>query len=276
MELLRGNLVAEKLDALTKARIEEGGIMPGLAVILVGEDKPSHIYVGLKEASAKRLGIRFEKHLFPQDVLEKEVRARISELNARPDIHGIIVQLPLPGSLEADRIIASIDPEKDTDGFHPMTLERFLAGDRSACPVFPRAIIELIRSSGEVLSGKRGLVLANSDLLGKVMVQALENEGIRGSYLLSFAPEGEIRESSLSADVVISACGRGHFISAGMLRDGAIVIDGGISYEGSKILGDIDHKSLQGKPGFVTPVPGGVGPVTVAALLARVAEAASE
>lgn len=276
MELLRGNLVAEKLDALTKARMEEKGIVPGLAVILVGEDKPSHIYVALKEASANRLGIRFEKHPFFREAREEDIQARIAELNGRADIHGIIVQLPLPAPLDADRIIAAIDPQKDTDGFHPITLERFLAGEQAACPVFPRAIIELVRSSGEALPGKKAAVFANSDLLGKIMVRALENEGIKGSYLLGSASGTEIRESLLSADVVVSACGKGHFISAEMIRDGAVVIDGGISYEGPKILGDIDHKSLQGKTGFVTPVPGGVGPVTVATLLARVTEAASE
>ncbi len=259
----------------TKTRIGESGVVPGLAVILVGDDAPSHLYVGLKEKAAAEVGVRFEKFLFPEATDVREIFHCIEEQNARPDVHGIIVQLPLPGGFPTDEIIAHIDPKKDTDGFHQETLRRFLSGNFDACPVFPRAIISLLRASGQVFHGDKGLVIANSNILGEVMRQALAMEGLSAEYTLSSEPRESIASEVGEARVVVTACGIPGLVMGEMLGEDAIVIDGGISSEGGKVVGDADQESVGKTAAFVSPVPGGVGPVTVATLLARVAEAAT-
>jgi methylenetetrahydrofolate dehydrogenase (NADP+)/methenyltetrahydrofolate cyclohydrolase len=274
MILLHGKPVAERILAGTKKRIGESAVVPGLAVILVGDDAPSHLYVSLKEKAAAEVGIRFEKFLFPETADVREIFRCIEEQNVRPDIHGIIVQLPLPGGFPTDEIIAHIDPKKDTDGFHQETLKRFLAGDFDACPVFPRAIVELLRESKQSFHGEKGLVIANSNILGEVMRQALAMEGLSAEYTLSSEPKESIASEVREARVVVTACGIPGLVNGEMLQEDAIVIDGGISSVDGKVVGDADQESVGKAAAFVSPVPGGVGPVTVATLLARVAEAA--
>ncbi|MEK7181543.1 MAG: bifunctional 5,10-methylenetetrahydrofolate dehydrogenase/5,10-methenyltetrahydrofolate cyclohydrolase [Patescibacteria group bacterium] len=274
MELLLGKLVAQKIFSETEKRILDSGIRPGLAVILVGDDEPSHLYVSLKQKAAEKIGIFFEKHLFSADVSQEKIFECIQSLNARKDIHGIIVQLPLPFGFTTDALIECIAPEKDTDGFHPRTIQDFLSGDTRALPVFPRAIIELLRATGQVFSGEKGLVIANSDLMGKVMAQALQNENLDAEYVLSPENTEELREKTQMSRVIVTACGRARLVTRDMLSAGVILIDGGISYENGKVVGDIDTSDLETKASFLSPVPGGVGPVTVASLLARVTDAA--
>ena len=274
MALLYGKPVADKILADTENRIRTAGVVPGLAVILIGDDAPSHLYVGLKEKAAQKIGIRFEKFLFAADVVVEKIFLCIDALNERADIHGIIVQLPLPETLDADKIIARIDPKKDTDGFHAETLRSCRAGNREACPVFPRAVIELLRAGKGYAIGEKGLVLANSELLGRVMVQALALEGLRAEYILSSAPPETISEKTKSARVIVTACGIANMLIGGMLSEKSIVIDGGATYLDGKVVGDADRASVENKTCFLSPVPGGVGPVTVAMLLARVTEAA--
>ena len=274
MELLYGKPVAEKILAEVKTRIRESGITPGLSVVLIGDDAASRLYVGLKEKAAKLVGIRFEKFLLPASVTISEIFRCIDELNGRSDIHGIIVQLPLPLGLPTDEIIAHIDPDKDTDGFHEETLQRFLQGEHAACPVFPRAVVELVRESGTSFTGEKGLVLANSELLGKVMTQAIMLEGLQSEYALSSDSKEKIISKAKKARVVVTACGIPNFITGAMLAEDAIVIDGGISTVGGKVVGDVERESVVAKAAFLSPVPGGVGPVTVATLLDRVTDAA--
>ena len=185
MQLIYGKPVAEKILAETKRRISQAGVTPGLAVILVGDDAPSHLYVGLKERAAQEAGIHFEKFLFLESADVEEIFRCIDKQNDRLDIHGIIVQLPLPEGFPTDEIIARIAPRKDTDGFHQETLRYFLMGDFNACPVFPRAIVELLRETGERFHGEKGLVLANSEMLGKVMAQALTLQGLKAEYVVN-------------------------------------------------------------------------------------------
>lgn len=266
--------MADKLLAETKARIEYAHIIPGLAVILVGDDAPSHLYVNLKEKAAQSVGIHFEKYVFSKTSGSEEIFARIEELNLRSDINGIIVQLPLPLGLPTDEIIARIDPHKDTDGFHPETVKQFLAGESGACPVFPRAMIELLLSAEENYNGEKGLVIANSELLGKVLAQALANEGLQAGYILSKEKLEIIAAKTKSARVIFTACGIPNFITGEMISENAIIIDGGISHLNGKVVGDVERASVEKKARYLSPVPGGVGPVTVATLLARVTEAA--
>ncbi len=272
--LLSGTLVAEKILNATQLRIQKSQLTPGIGVILVGDDAPSHLYVGIKEKKAKELGIHFSKKVFPSNITEEEVITAIQEWNETPHIHGIIVQLPLPNHLDTDRIIAFIEPSKDTDGFHPETIKKFLEGDRERLPVFPRAMIELVRSAPEV-SRKTGLALVDSTLMGEVLEKALQDEGLDAQYILKQETE-KIRNAIKEADVILSASGDASSLSTFDCKKGAVIIDGGITYdEKGRVIGDVTRDDgVYREDIWVTTVPGGVGPVTVAVLLARVTEAA--
>lgn len=274
MALLYGKPVAERILAETKGRIARASVVPGLAVILVGDYLESHKYVALKEARALEVGVHFEKQLFPATVTRAALFDAIDGLNARSDIHGIIVQLPLPDGFPTDEIIARIAPQKDTDGFHQETLKRFLLGEHAACPVFPRAIVALIRETKVVFQGERAVAVVNSPLMGRVMVFALSLEGLQGEYVLSTEPREVIAEKTKAARVVVTACGIPDLLTADMLSVDAIVIDGGNVHVGEKVQGDVLREGVEHHVAFLSPVPGGVGPVTVATLLARVTDAA--
>lgn len=274
MALLYGKPIADRILSDVKDRIEGMDTAPGLAVVLVGDSVESHKYVGLKEERAGEVGIHFEKYLFPKEVECQEIFRCIEMLNTKSDIHGIIVQLPLPDGFPTDEIIAHIDPKKDTDGFHAETIRKFLAGDFSCCPVFPRAIVDLIRETKETFHGEKAVVVANSDLMGKVMAFTLALEGLESSYVLSSAGREAIAEKTKQSRVVVTACGILDLLTADMLSSEAIVIDGGTVRVNGKVQGDVKQEEVEKKVAFLSPVPGGVGPVTVATLLARVTDAA--
>lgn len=270
---LNGQPVAEAILEATKKKREDGRVTPGLGVILVGNDAPSHLYVGIKERRAGELGIYFEKKVFPETANDEEIQAAIQEMNTNEKLHGIIVQLPLPAHLNTESIIAAIDPKKDTDGFHPETIEKFLAGDDTRLPVFPRAMIEL----AQVPKPEKGeaLAIVNSELMGKVLAHALKRDGFEAEYV--FAKDTErIAELEPNQSVIFTAVGKPGIISAEKAKSGAVLIDGGIYYDAEgQVIGDIRRDDgVYREDVWVTPVPGGVGPVTVAVLLARVTEAA--
>lgn len=271
MMFLYGKPVADKILAETKSRIQQTGIVPGLAVILVGDDASSRLYVGLKEKTAGDIGVHFEKYIFDTGAREEDILVRIEDLNGRRDIHGIIVQLPLPSGYATDRIIARIDPRKDADGFHQETVKQFLSGKSEACPVFPLAMMELLRSSQAYQRGEKACVIAQSDLMGKVMTQALMLEGLLGEYVLYTDSAEKISEKLRGARVIITAVGVAHCITGAMVSDGAIIIDGGISHLAGKVAGDVESSSVAEKADWLSPVPGGVGPLTIACLLKRTA-----
>lgn len=272
--LLRGSAVAGKILKKVADKIHTSGIAPGLAVILVGDDIPSHKYVRLKEERAWAVGIHFEKFLFPSTVSLETLRTTLRDLNERSDIHGIIIQLPLPVGFPTDELVTLIDPKKDTDGFHEETLRHFLAGDVQSCPVFPRAIVELIRETGKTFHGERAVAIVNSDLMGRVMAFALALEGLESEYVKSDVDRTMLAEKTLSAKVVVTACGIPDLVTSEMLSSDAIVIDGGNVFVDEKVRGDIRQSDVEQKVAWLSPVPGGVGPVTVATLLSRVADAA--
>ncbi|TXH06730.1 MAG: bifunctional 5,10-methylenetetrahydrofolate dehydrogenase/5,10-methenyltetrahydrofolate cyclohydrolase [Candidatus Moraniibacteriota bacterium] len=276
MALLLGKPVAESILADTKDKIDQAEMSPGLAVVLVGDYIESHKYVSLKEERAKEVGIYFEKHLFPTTASPQVVFEIIKTLNACPDIHGIIVQLPLPNGWPTDEIIRAIDPKKDADGFHPETVRQFLLGDESLCPVFPRAVIELLRATGETYQDERAVAIVNSELLGQVFEQALTHEGLRSEYVLSSVGKQVIAQKTIGARVVVSACGIPDLVTADMLSSHAIVIDGGNVHVDGKVRGDVDRAAVADHVAWLSPVPGGVGPVTIACLLRRVMQLALE
>lgn len=277
MNLIDGKKISENILNGIKERIASHRIKPGLAVVLVGDDEASHIYVDLKEKAANDVGINFFKCLFEDSVSEKEVIKKIKELNSDENIDGIIVQLPLPEKFDTQKIINSIVPKKDVDGFHPVNIEDFFKDKSTLDPVFPRAIVKMIDyAARESDSGvESAIIVVNSEKFGDVMSKALEKKGIESKFVfcenvIDQKESGNVSGDFLSADVIITACGNPGLIDSSMAKDGAIIIDGGIKKVGKKVFGDVDVRSFKRTNCRITPVPGGVGPVTVACLLENV------
>jgi len=269
MKLLYGKPIVDETLNRLKKEISLNLEKPGLAVILVGDNQASQLYVSRKEKKAHEIGMNFFQFNFPEDAGENEIIELIQKLNADEKVHGIILQLPLPAGFDSRKIISEIDPKKDADGFHPENTSSFLEGNGKIMPVFPRAIILLAESCGEILAGKKAIIIANSDEFGKVMVAALDQKNILAEYFIAkdiSSNLGKIRE----ADIVVSAVGSPGLLKGQMFKEGAIVIDGGIEKSGLKVVGDVDFASTKEKTGFLTPVPLGVGPVTIACLLENV------
>jgi methylenetetrahydrofolate dehydrogenase (NADP+)/methenyltetrahydrofolate cyclohydrolase len=277
MHLIDGKKISDVVLNGIKEGIANHRIKPGLAVVLVGDDEASRIYVGLKEKAANEVGINFFKCLFDGDASEEKVLEKINELNQDESIHGIIVQLPLPEKFDVQKIINTISPRKDVDGFHPVNVENFFDDKSVLDPVFPRAIVKMIentlRESGKEV--KSAMIVVNSEKFGRVMKKALEKKGIDSKFVFSAdilkeKESGSINGDFLGADIIISACGSPGLIDSSMAKDGAIIIDGGIKKVGKKVFGDVDIRSFENTDCYVTPVPGGVGPMTVACLLENV------
>ena len=275
MKLLEGKLIADRILTRLERDIREQHLRPGLGVILVGDDAASHLYVTLKERAAERIGIRVEKKLFLENTVQSDIEQAIDTFNGDRSIHGILVQVPLPAHIDTEAIINRMHINKDVDGFHPENERRFLAGESAFFPVFPHAVVELIRASREPLHGKRAVVVGNSWRFGDMMCQVLSREGVEAKHIpcVECASEQGLHELK-SADIVVSACGKERTITGVMLKPGALVIDGGIVKDGARVLGDVDRTSVEELEGFLSPVPGGVGPVTIACLLSNVVEAA--
>lgn len=271
--LINGRALADKMLDELKREIAALGFAPGLGVILVGDDPASRLYVGLKEKAAAGVGMKYEKTVLPATASETEVIAAVEALNRRADIHGIIVQLPLPDGLDEDRVIAAIDPRKDTDGFHPENREAFLKNGPTAMPVLVGAVVRLIVSTGAPLAGKTALIVAQSGVFCLPMMHALEHFDITAEWT---APENpRLAEMTRAADVLVVCVGRGGLITGDMVKQGAVIVDIGTNrLADGRIVGDVDRETVQAVAGFLTPVPGGVGPMTVAGLLKNTVELA--
>jgi len=266
MKLLYGSPIAKKILASLKEDIFRSEQKPGLAVILIGKDKASEIYVGLKEKKAKEIGMNFSLFNFDENSAEEEILKCIVQLNEDEKVNGVIVQLPLPAGFNTEKIISAIDPKKDVDGFHPDNANKFLKGESGIYPVFPHAIVKLLESAGENLEGKKGVVIGNSQEFGRLMQLALEQKGLLTDFISATQLSSNLGKIK-QADVVVSAVGLPGLLRGEMLQEGAIVIDGGIEKVGEKVVGDVDFGSTKDKNGYLSPVPGGVGPLTIACLL---------
>lgn len=280
MRLLKGKKIADKILAdLLKRAVKKQKSKPALAVLLVGENKASRIYASLKQKAAQRNGIGFYLYKFSKNSSEKEIIGKIKELNGDKKISGIIVQLPLPKKFKTQKIINAISPKKDADGFsaqggpalggHPQNKKPFSKNYGKILPVFPKAILKLIESSGQKIVGKMAIVVANSKKFGETMVAALKQKKIRANYILAKEIKNNLAKLK-KADMIITAVGKPKLINGGMIKKNAIIIDGGITKKGKKVLGDVDFESVKNKVSYITPVPGGVGPVTIACLLENV------
>jgi len=266
-KLLDGCKIAKDIRDSVEQTIAQAGITPGLAIILVGSDAASHIYVALKERRCKEIGIHFEKYLFFHTESQEKIIAKIHELNERQDIHAILVQLPMPAQFDAATVIQNIDPKKDVDGFHIANFENLMKGDpRHPKPVLVKAITKLLKETGELLQGKSVKVVANSDIFMKPVGSELVRIGMSVEWMNPEQPD--LFAKIEQADVLIVAIGLPWTITPNMLKPGVTVIDVGMTRDEQtgELLGDA-HPNVAEVASWLTPVPGGVGPVTVAMLL---------
>jgi methylenetetrahydrofolate dehydrogenase (NADP+)/methenyltetrahydrofolate cyclohydrolase len=272
MQFLNGKKIAGEIRRELKEKISRLKTKPGLAVILVGDDPASHLYVSLKERACLETGIFFEKFLFPAEVSEGELLKKVGELNKRSNIHGILVQLPLPQQ-DTNRIIAAIDPNKDVDGFHLENLRRLEAGEKCLISPVVLGVRRLVEETHEVLVEKKA-VLVMSKIFARPFVAVLSKLGLEVTVV---SPEAAgLSEETKKSDLLITAVGQPNLISASMIKPGAIVIDIGTTRVGEKVVGDVNRAEAEKVVAYLTPVPGGVGPMTVALLLSNVVLAANK
>ncbi|EJQ47707.1 FolD protein [Bacillus cereus BAG5X1-1] len=274
--IIKGNEVAEKKRAQLKeevVKLKEQGIVPGLAVILVGEDPASRSYVKGKEKGCEQVGIYSELIELPETITEERLLAEIDRLNGDDRINGILVQLPLPKHIEEKAIIERISPEKDVDGFHPISVGRMMTGQDTFLPCTPHGILELVKETNLDISGKHVVVIGRSNIVGKPVGQLFLNENATVTYCHS--KTRNIEELSKLADILIVAVGRPKMVTADYIKEGAVVIDVGVNrLETGKLCGDVDFDNVLDVAGYITPVPKGVGPMTITMLLHNTVESA--
>ncbi len=275
-EIIYGNLIAENYRLKIRedvARLKAAtGKEPALDVVIVGEDPASQIYVRNKEKAAVEAGIRSTVHRLPAETTQAELLTLIEELNLNPEVNGILVQLPLPKTIHAPLIVESVFASKDVDGFHPVNLGRLMAGEKGIIPCTPKGCLKLIKEIKSDLSGLSAVVVGRSTIVGKPMAQLLLNENC--TVTVAHSKTQNLPEVCKSADILVVAVGRPKIIKADMVKEGAIVIDVGINrLEDGTLCGDVDFKNVLPKCAAVTPVPKGVGPMTIAMLLDNTVDA---
>lgn len=264
---MRNEMIAEV------AALKEKGVTPGLAVVLVGEDPASKVYVGSKEKACIALGMYSEVHRLPEDTTEEDLLALIDKLNNQDSINGILVQLPLPKHINEKAVIDAISVEKDVDGFHPHSVGNLVIGDDSLLPCTPAGVIELIKRSGIEISGKHAVVIGRSNIVGKPVAMLLLREN--ATVTICHSRTANLQEVVKQADIVVVAIGRANAIDASYIKSGAVVIDVGINrLDNGKLAGDVDYESCLTEAGYITPVPGGVGPMTITMLMKNTITAA--
>ena len=269
---LAGEVEAEALQRAKK--LAEKGIVPGLATVLVGENPASQMYIRLKHSACSRAGIRSENVLLPESSTEEEIIAKIQELNLREDINGILLQLPLPGGLNPQRAMMSILPEKDVDGFHPRNMGALLLGAERLVPCTPLGIIYALERLDKKLEGTEVVIVGHSNVVGKPLAAMMLNRNATVQVCHVFTRD--LAEHTRDADILVVAAGVPGLIKKEMVRPGAYVFDVGINRVGDKTVGDVDYEAVYQIAGAITPVPGGVGPLTVAMLLRQTLNATED
>ncbi|MDA0524561.1 bifunctional methylenetetrahydrofolate dehydrogenase/methenyltetrahydrofolate cyclohydrolase [Methanococcoides alaskense] len=271
-KIIDGRAIAKKVEAEVKADVEklisEKGVTPGLSAILVGEDPASKMYVRLKHKACERVGIFAEDQHLPEDITQEELLEAISSLNARKDIHGILLQLPLPKHLNEQEAMNAIDPAKDADGFHPFNMGQLLIGIEGLVPCTPKGIIRALEEYGVEIQGKHAVIVGHSNVVGKPMAAMLVNRNATVSICHVFTED--VTKFTRDADILVVATGVKHLIKEDMVKEGSVIFDVGITEENGKVYGDVDFENVINKASRVTPVPGGVGPVTIATLMQHV------
>ena len=276
--ILDGKALAAQVRAGLKGKIDalvRRGVQPGLAVILAGDDAASKVYVRNKTHACEEVGVRSQQIDYPASVTQEELIGRIRKLNADPAVHGILVQLPLPQPIDAARVLAAVAPEKDVDGFHQANLGALLAGRPGVVPCTPLGCLRLIEHAGVTIAGSHAVVVGRSNIVGKPVAQLLLQRD--ATVTICHSKTRDLAAVCRSADILVAAIGRAKFITADMVKPGACVIDVGINrLPDGKLAGDVDTERVKDVAGWITPVPGGVGPMTIAMLLENCLNAASK
>ncbi len=286
--IIDGKAIAQQMQEEMKADVEEllkKGVTPRLEVVLVGDDTASHVYVRNKESACERVGVSTNTHRLSAETLQEKVLELVDSFNRNPKIHGILVQLPLPGHINEGAVLNAIDPDKDVDGFHPVNVGRMVVGEPGFLPCTPHGIQQLLLRSGIKTKGKHVVVVGRSNIVGKPVANILvqKKEGANAVVTIVHTAAPDMSVYTKQADILIVAAGRAEMITADMVKEGVVVIDVGInrvedptSKKGFRITGDVDFGSVSKKASWITPVPGGVGPMTITMLLHNTIQSAKK
>ena len=286
-KIIDGKAIAAEMQDEMKIEVEslkgKYNLIPGLAVVLVGDNPASRVYVSMKKKACARLGIYSEEHKLPRETSKHDLLELINKLNANEKIHGILVQLPLPDHINEGKILNTIDPSKDVDGFHPVNVGNLVIGKPSFLPCTPYGIQQLLLKSGIQIEGKHVVVVGRSNIVGKPVALILlqKAQGANATVTVCHSRSGNLSYYTKQADILIAAIGRAEMIKKSMVKQGAVVIDVGVnrvddqsSERGYKLVGDVDFKEVKEVAGAITPVPGGVGPMTITMLMHNTIKAA--
>ena len=275
-KIIDGKAVSASVkEAVAKeaAALKEKGILVGLAVVIVGNDPASRVYVNNKKKACAACGIESYEYALPEETTEEELLALVEKLNGDPAVNGILVQLPLPRQIDEHRIIEAISPKKDVDAFHAVNVGKIMIGDFDFLPCTPSGCMDLIDSTGVPVEGKHCVVIGRSNIVGKPMAMLLLHRN--GTVTICHSKTKNLKEICREADILVAAVGRPNFVTADMVKEGAVVIDVGMNrLENGKLCGDVDFEGVSKVAGWITPVPGGVGPMTIATLMRNTLTAA--
>ena len=285
-KIIDGKQVAEELRAELKAeviKLKQEAVIPGLGVILVGEDPASQSYVTAKERACEEIGIYSDDNRLPEDTTQERLIGLIDKMNTDPKINGILVQLPLPKHLNESEVLLAISPDKDVDGFHPMNIGKMVAGQKAFLPCTPHGIIQLLLRSGVTIKGSDVVIVGRSNIVGKPLANMLIQKSPTGNATVTICHTRtkDLAYHTRRADIVIAAAGRPNTITADMVKEGVVIIDVGVNRiaddtkkKGYRLVGDVDFEAVREKASLITPVPGGVGPMTITMLLYNTVESA--
>ena len=285
-QIIDGKQVAADMRAELKnevAKLAEQGIVPGLGVILVGEDPASQSYVRAKEHACEEAGIYSDDNRLAASTSQEDLIALVKKMNNDPKINGILVQLPLPKGLNESEILLTIDPDKDVDGFHPMNVGKMMVGEKAFLPCTPHGVIQLLLRSGVKIEGANVVIVGRSNIVGKPLANMLIQKNAKGNATVTVCHTRtkDLAHQTKQADIVIAAAGRPNMVTADMVKEGVVVIDVGVNRvedatkkKGYRLVGDVDYEAVKEKASLITPVPGGVGPMTITMLLYNTVESA--
>ena len=283
-ELISGKIISAQINeelCLEVKQLKTKGIEPCLAVVLVGEDPASEVYVRNKKRTSEEIGMRSIGHNLPDTTTQRELETLIQSLNADPAVHGILCQFPLPEGLDEKKVIQTIAPEKDVDGLHPLNAGLIAMGIPKFISCTPYGVLQMLKRSGISTSGKNAVVLGRSNLVGRPIATLLSSKGWDATVTVCHSRTSDLAEVTSQADILIAAIGIPEFVKGNMVKDGAVVIDVGINpiddpnkAKGTRLVGDVAFEEVAAKASFITPVPGGVGPMTIAMLMVNTVNAA--
>ncbi|WP_430597565.1 bifunctional methylenetetrahydrofolate dehydrogenase/methenyltetrahydrofolate cyclohydrolase [Enterococcus sp. AZ177] len=277
-ELINGRELADKMQAQIKEEVQElekKDIRPGLVVLLVGENSASQTYVKNKDIAAAKIGIHSKIERLPETISETELVSVIEHYNQDPEYHGILVQLPLPKHIDEEKVLLAVDPKKDVDGFHPMNMGHLFIGEPTMIPCTPYGIMKMFEAYNIDLEGKRAVVIGRSNIVGKPMAQLMMMKN--ATVTIAHSRTVDLPAIAREADILVVAIGRGHFVTKEFVKPGAVVIDVGMNRdENGKLIGDVKFDEVSPVASFITPVPKGVGPMTITMLMYQTVEAAKK